>query len=93
MILNLVVVVGEIRFVVYDDRRDSKTYGQFSECILSPATNYQRLTVSPGLWIAFQGMGKETSMLMDIIPEPHDPTETTNKELFEITCNFAWKDF
>jgi dTDP-4-dehydrorhamnose 3,5-epimerase len=89
MILNLVVVVGEIRFVLYDDRTDSETHGQFSEFVLSPATNYQRLTVSPGLWVAFQGMGKETSMLMNIIPEPHDSTETDNKALFEITYNFA----
>ena len=88
MILNLVVVVGEIKFVIYDDRRNSKTYRQFSEFILSPATNYQRLTVSPGLWMAFQGRGEGTSMLMNIIPELHDSTEVDNKELLEISYNF-----
>ena len=88
MILNLVVVVGEIKFVIYDDRTHSKTHGQFSEFILSPSTNYQRLTVSAGLWMAFQGMGKGVSMLMNIIPEPHDPTEVDSKELGEITYNF-----
>jgi len=88
MILNLVVVVGEIKFVIYDDRRNSKTYRQFSEFILSPATNYQRLTVSPGLWMAFQGRGEGVSMLMNIIPELHDSTEVDNKELLEISYNF-----
>ena len=92
MILNLVVVAGEIKFVIYDDRRESKTYGQFSEFMLSPATNYQRLTVSAGLWMAFQGMGQGVSMLMNIIPELHDPTEVDNKELGEITYDFTWKD-
>jgi len=88
MVLNLVVVAGVIKFVVYDERIDSKTYGKFSEYIISPEYNYQRLTVSPGLWIAFQGMGKDISMLMNIIPEPHDSTEVDNKELGEITYDF-----
>ena len=93
MTLNLVVVAGVIRFVVYDDRKDSETIGQFREYIISPTSNYQRLTVAPGLWLAFQGMGKDVSILMDIIPEPHDPTETDNKELVEIAYNFQWKDY
>ena len=92
MALNLVVVVGVIRFVIYDDRINSSTYGQFSEFILSPATNYQRLTVSAGLWMAFQGVGKDVSMLMNIIPEPHDSTEADSKELLEIKYDFEWKD-
>ena len=92
MVLNLVVVAGVIKFVVYDERIDSKTCGQFSEYIISPEHNYQRLTVSPGLWIAFQGMGEGVSMLMNVIPEPHDSTEVDHKELVEITCNFEWND-
>jgi dTDP-4-dehydrorhamnose 3,5-epimerase len=89
MTLNLIVVVGIIKFILYDDRTHSETYGQFREYILSPATNYQRLTVSPELWIAFQGMGNDVSILMNIIPEPHDSTEVDNRELSDITYNFA----
>ena len=88
MTLNLVVVFGFIKFLLYDDRANSQTYGQFHEIILSPDDNYQRLTVFPGLWIAFQGMGKDISMLMNIIPEPHDSTEVDHKELGEITYDF-----
>jgi dTDP-4-dehydrorhamnose 3,5-epimerase len=88
MMLNLVVVYGTVKFVLYDDSKDSQTYGQFKEYILSPDNNYQRLTVSPGLWFAFQGMEKDVSILMNIIPEPHNPTETDNKELTEIPYNF-----
>jgi dTDP-4-dehydrorhamnose 3,5-epimerase len=89
MILNIVVVSGAIRFVLYDDRSHSKTFGQFREFILSPEDNYQRLTVSPGLWMAFQGLGNDVSMLMNMIPEPHDSTEVDNRELSEITYNFV----
>ena len=84
MTLNLIVVVGAIKFIVYDDREDSHTKGEFFEIILSPNENYARLTIDPGLWLAFEGVADETSMLMDIIPEPHNPTEADRKELDEI---------
>lgn len=88
MTLNLVVVKGEIKFVIYDDRDNSSTKGMFQEVIISPEKNYQRLTIAPGLWMAFHGMSKETSLLMDIIPEPHEPEEADRKELFKILYNF-----
>lgn len=89
MTLNLVVVYGKVKFVIYDDRDDSKTKGKFEVITLSPEENYQRLTVKAGLWMAFYGAYDNTSMLMDIIPAPHDPTEADKKELSEITFNFA----
>lgn len=88
MTLNIIVPVGKIRFVIFDDREGSKTYGQFQEVTLSPEDNYQRLTLAPGLWMAFQGMDSKISMLMDIIPEPHDPTEASRKNLEEINFKF-----
>ena len=88
MTLNLVVVVGKVKFVIYDDREDSPTQGQFMEVTLSPEENYQRLTISPGLWMAFYGADSMTSMLMDIIPEPHDDSEADKKDLKEIDYHF-----
>ena len=90
MTLNLVVIVGKIKFVIYDDRDGSETKGMFQEITLSPKENYQRLTVAPGLWMAFYGEGNDTSMLMDVIPEPHDDDETDRKNINEII--YAFKD-
>lgn len=88
MTLNLVVVSGIIKFVIYDDRDGSSSFGEFFEVVLSPEENYQRLTVAPGLWMAFQGMSDQTSMLMDIIPEPHDDGEGERVPLNIINFNF-----
>lgn len=88
MTLNLVVVSGIIKFVIYDDRDGSSSFGEFFEIVLSPEENYQRLTVAPGLWMAFQGMSDQTSMLMDIIPEPHDDGEGERVPLNIINFNF-----
>jgi dTDP-4-dehydrorhamnose 3,5-epimerase len=75
--LNLVVPVGEIRFVLHDDRLGSPTQRGFSEVILG-GENHARLTVPPGVWMAFQGRGEVQNLLLNIIDEEHDPAEAEN---------------
>lgn len=80
MVLNIVVPVGKIKFVIFDDRQDSATKNQFYEVILSPE-NYYRLTVQPGLWMAFKGMNEGVNMLLNIASIPHNPQEADNVPL------------
>lgn len=82
MTLNLVVPVGAIRFVVH--REEDHT---FFSTILS-RKSYARLTVAPGLWVAFRGLG-EDNMLLNLASLPHDPTEAENRPLEEIV--YDWK--
>lgn len=77
MTLNLVVPVGKIEFVVYDE--NSK---EFFSVKLSK-NNYQRLTVKPNLWMAFRGVG-EYNMLLNLASVEHNPSEAVNKELSDI---------
>ena len=77
MILNLIVPAGSIKFVLYDGRKESRTYETFQEVILSK-DNYLRLTVPPGVWMAFQGVGGENNTLLNIASIPHDPLEAEN---------------
>lgn len=88
MTLNLIVAVGTVKFVVYDDREGSETKGEFCELILSPDGDYCRFTLEPGLWMAFTGVSEGESMLLDIIDMPHDPNETDKKDLSEIPYKF-----
>jgi dTDP-4-dehydrorhamnose 3,5-epimerase len=75
--LNLVVPIGGVRFVVHDDRGESATQGDFEEYRVGIAIgNYARLTVAPGLWLAFQGLGPGTSLILDIIDDEHDQSES-----------------
>ncbi|TDB30244.1 MAG: dTDP-4-dehydrorhamnose 3,5-epimerase [Deltaproteobacteria bacterium] len=85
--LNVVVPVGAIRFVIYDDRQESLTSGRFLDVTLGGA-NHVRLTVSPGLWMAFQGMNEGINLLLNISNEEHDPTEADNIDLDAIP--FIW---
>lgn len=81
--LNLVVPVGEIRFILFDDRPSCSTFGQFFDVNLGIDNNYARLTVPPGIWMAFKGIG-EFNLLMNIINNEHDPNESDNKDLSEL---------
>ena len=90
MTLNLVVPIGSIRFVIYDPRVDSKSYGKFSEVVLSKK-NYCRLTVPPLLWMGFQGVDLNESVLLNIANIVHSPDEADRKELSEIKYN--WEIF
>ena len=87
MTLNLVVPVGAIAFVVYDERPESQTRGEFFQQTLSQE-NYQRLTVAPGLWMAFAGVSQDLNLLLNIASIEHDPDEARNRELAEIP--YAW---
>jgi dTDP-4-dehydrorhamnose 3,5-epimerase len=81
MTLNLVVPIGKINFVVYDEYKK-----EFFNVILSQ-NNYQRLTVKAGLWMAFRGVN-ENSMLLNLASIEHDPKEAINIELNEI--KYEW---
>lgn len=80
MTLNLVVPVGKIRFVIHDDRIGSSTLGQTMEVELGP-DNYQRLTVPPGVFMAFEGVGEELNLLLNVADLEHDPSEVERADL------------
>lgn len=81
MTLNLVVTVGEIKFVVYDEETK-----EFFSVTLSQK-NYQRLTVKPNLWMAFQGIG-EYNMLLNLASIEHNPNEAINIDMDKIV--YGW---
>lgn len=77
MTLNLIVPIGEIQFVAYDEINNT-----FETFFLSPA-NYQRLTIPPNYWLAFKGLS-EQNVLLNVASIEHDPAESTNVDLENI---------
>jgi len=87
MEMNIVVPVGSVKFVCFDDRPGSESHGAFYEVTLSQE-NYYRLTVPCGIWMAFQGVGSDLNLLLNIASIEHDPVEATNILLDDIT--YSW---
>jgi len=72
MTLNLVVVTGEIEFLVHNGV-------DFFNTKLSK-NNYQRLTIEPGLWVAFRGLSDE-NILLNLASVEHNPNESESADL------------
>lgn len=81
MTLNLVVPIGEIEFLIYDEKTK-----KFFNIIISQ-NNYQRLTVKAGLWMAFRGIGNY-NILFNLSNIEHDPDEAINIDLDKI--EYKW---
>lgn len=88
MTLNLVVPVGAVRFVMYDDRPLSPTCGQFQQLNISP-DNYGRLTIPPMVWLGFEGVGGSESLVMNLADMMHDPEEVDRLALADIDFNWS----
>ena len=76
MVLNLIVCSGTIRFYL---RRDDWA----GSVALSPDADdtHARLTVPPGFWMAFEGVGDATNMVLNVASIGHDPTEAETSAL------------
>lgn len=81
MTLNLLVPFGEIEFVLYDENIKDFFNVRISR------NNYQRLTVRPGLWMAFKGIG-EFNILLNLASIEHEPREAVNIDINEI--KYEW---
>jgi dTDP-4-dehydrorhamnose 3,5-epimerase len=76
MTLNLVVPVGNVKFLFIDTDGESRYE-------LIGTERYARLTVPPSIWFSFQGLSEPFSLLLNVADIPHDPNEIERKDLNE----------
>jgi len=74
MTLNYVVLKGNIKFVLYDNRPESSTYQELQEIVLGE-NQYVMVTVPPNVWNGFMGIGLEEAFVINFTDIPHDPDE------------------
>jgi dTDP-4-dehydrorhamnose 3,5-epimerase len=78
MTLNLVVPCGEIQISVL---READEKVQVYRLGPDHAETYLRLTIPPGFWVAFGGIGSHLNLMLNMANIPHDPTESDSKPL------------
>src|SRR3990170_324964 len=74
MTLNYAVVVGSIKLVLYDDRKNSSTKGGVQEIFLG-RENCCMVTIPPKIWNGFKCIGVEPAIVANCSDIPHDPNE------------------
>ena len=75
MTMNIVVPVGSVRFHLYDEWADKTSYFDIG------STNYKRLTIPPGYWVAFSNITSEENLILNIANMEHNPLESENVEI------------
>jgi len=89
MTLNYAVIFGEIKFVLFDDRPQSSTFGVVQELFISPE-NYCLVTVPPMIWNGFKSVGTDTSIVANCATLPHDPDEIIRRSPSDSTIPYNW---
>jgi len=90
MICNFVVPFGKVKFVVIDQRSNSKTFNIINIFELS-TDNYVRLTLPSGVWFSFQGLNEEFNQIVNFSNIIHSPEENETKDLNEFETKFSWE--
>jgi dTDP-4-dehydrorhamnose 3,5-epimerase len=83
MTLNLTVPQGKVKFVVFDKRSGSPSFMLFNVFEVSQE-NYFRLTIPPGVWFGFKGLGADLNLILNVANIPHDPEEVERAEIQDI---------
>lgn len=89
MTLNYAVVSGSIKLVLFDSRTESKTHGALMELFPGEA-NYCLVTVPPGVWNGFKGLGSMPAIVANCASHPHDPDEIVRMDPTSGEIPYAW---
>lgn len=89
MTLNYAVLRGMIKLVLFDDRAGSKTKGALQE-IFCGEDDYKLVTVPPGIWNGFKGIGDHDALVANCATEPHDPDEIDRLDPFSSKIPYDW---
>jgi dTDP-4-dehydrorhamnose 3,5-epimerase len=78
MVLNLIVPLGLVRFYIHCVQTNETKHYDIG------LDSYSRLTILPGVWVAFEGLSNETSLILNLASIEHDPDESENRALDSI---------
>ena len=90
MTLNYAVPSGRIKLVLYDDRDDSPTRGELQE-IFTGEDSYALVTVPPGVWNGFTGLGPALAIVANCATIPHDPEEIVRMDPLSERIPYRWE--
>ena len=89
MTLNYAVPHGCIKFVLYDERKESSTCGEIQELFIGP-DNYCLVTVPPMVWNGFKGIGKEMAIVANCATMVHSADEIDRLDPFDPAIPYDW---
>lgn len=89
MELNYAVIVGNIKLVLYDARKDSRTYKEIQEIYMGE-DNYVLAKVPPHVVNGFKAIGNEKAIVANCSTIAHDPDEIERLNPFDPSIGYDW---
>lgn len=72
---HFAVPVGNIKLVLYDDRKSSSSVGQIQEIFMG-TENYKLVRIPPLIWYSFKAIGDSFALIANCIDSPYDAAES-----------------
>ena len=89
MTLNYAVISGTIKLVLYDDRAGSPSRGEIMD-LFPGESHYVLVTIPPGVWNGFKGVGMTSAIVANCATHPHDPDEIRRMDPFDNPIPYDW---
>ena len=89
MTQRLVIPVGRVFFVLYDNRPDSSTRGRVME-VETGRDAYGLLVLPPLIWYGFKGLAPGESVIVNCPDIVHDPAEVDRLDSRTAEIPYAW---
>jgi dTDP-4-dehydrorhamnose 3,5-epimerase len=80
---------GNIKFVLFDERKDSPSFGKVQEIFMG-SDNYCLVTVPPLVWNGFKGIGSEMAIVANCGSLPHTQEESSRRDPFDPSIPYDW---
>lgn len=90
MTLNYACIVGNIKLVLYDQRKESKTYKELQEIFIGE-NNYVRVKIPPGVVNGFKAVGNKMAIVANCSTITHDPKEIIRINPFDKEIGYDWE--
>jgi len=83
------VPVGNIKVVLFDDRKNSSSKGEVQEIEIGE-DNYCLLRIPPQIWYGFQSQGNDRALIVNCTDIPHDPQEAMQIDSADHSVPYSW---
>lgn len=87
---NLVVPIGRVRVVIFDDRSQSSTFGKLEHFELGRPDKYRLLTIPPCVWYGFMCIGDTSALIANCTDMIHAPGESERESLDSPLIPYRW---
>lgn len=91
MIQHFAVPIGKIRLVIYDDRKDSLTFGNV-EILEIGEDNYCLVRIPPLVWYGFKGLSSIPALIANCTDLQHDPAEVERINVKDKKVPYEWEE-